>query len=143
MKVAKLGLAVLPAAWLLLVTATPKATQSTSVNDGVYTDAQATRGEDSYKQDCSSCHGAGLAGDGFAPGLAGMEFLGNWNGTTVGDLFDRIQISMPPSSPGAVSAQSKADIIAFMLKFNKFTAGSTELAGSADALKGITLELPK
>ena len=143
MKVAKLGFVVVPAAWLLLVTATPQAAQSKSVNDGVYTDAQATRGEEAYKKDCGSCHGAGLAGDGFAPGLAGSEFLSNWNGTSVGDLFDRIRISMPPSSPGSVPAQSKADIIAFVLKFNKFPAGTTELASSVDALKDIAIALPK
>jgi S-disulfanyl-L-cysteine oxidoreductase SoxD len=143
MKVAKLGFVVLPAAWLVLVTAAPQAAQSKSVNDAVYTEAQATRGEDAYKKDCSSCHGAGLAGDGFAPGLAGSEFLSNWNGTTVGDLFDRIRISMPPSSPGSVSGESKADIIAFVLKFNKFPAGQTELPSGAEALKDIAIALPK
>ena len=143
MKVAKLGFVMLPAAWLLLVTATPQAAQSKTVNTGVFSEAQATRGEDAYKKDCSSCHGAGLAGDGFAPGLAGSEFLSNWNGTSVGDLFDRIRISMPPSSPGSISGQTKADIIAFVLKFNKFPAGTAELTGSTDALKDIAIELPK
>lgn len=143
MKVAKFGFVVLPAAWLVLVTAAPQAAQSKSVNDGVFTEAQATRGEEAYKKDCSSCHGAGLAGDGFAPGLAGSEFLSNWNGTSVGDLFDRIRISMPPSSPGSVPAQSKADIIAFVLQFNKYPAGKTDLAGSTDALKDISIDLPK
>jgi hypothetical protein len=143
MKVAKLGFVMLPVAWLLFVTAAPQAAQPKTVNSGVYSDAQATRGEDAYKKDCGSCHGAGLAGDGFAPGLAGSEFLSNWNGTTVGDLFDRIRISMPPSSPGSVSGQSKADIIAFVLRFNKFPAGSAELTGSTDALKEINIELPK
>ncbi len=143
MKGAKLGFVAVPAAWLLLVTAAPHAAQSQSVNDGVYTEAQATRGEESYNKDCSSCHGAGLAGDGFAPALAGIEFLSNWNGTSAGDLLDRIRISMPPSSPGSISTQSKADIIAFMLKFNRYPAGSTELAGSTEALKTIAIELPK
>lgn len=143
MTVAKFGFVLLTAAWLVLVTAVPQAAQTKSVNDGVFSEAQATRGEDTYKKDCSSCHGAGLAGDGFAPGLAGSEFLSNWNGTTVGDLFDRIRISMPPSSPGSVSAQGKADVIAFVLKFNKFPAGTSDLAGSVDALKNINIELPK
>lgn len=139
----KLGMIVLPAAWLMLVTAGPEAAQTKSVVDGVYTEAQASRGDAAYKKDCSSCHGDGLGGDGFAPGLAGSEFLSNWNGTTVGDLFDRVRISMPPSNPGAVSAQTKADIIAHVLKANKFPAGATELTGSADALKDIKMELPK
>lgn len=143
MKVATLGFIALPAAWLLLVTATPQAAQPKTVNSGVFTEAQATRGEEAYKKDCSSCHGAGLAGDGFAPGLAGSEFLSNWNGTSVGDLFDRMRISMPPSSPASVPNAAKADIIAFVLKFNKFPAGTSELASSTDALKDIAIELPK
>jgi S-disulfanyl-L-cysteine oxidoreductase SoxD len=143
MNFATVGMVALPMVWLALVTATPEAAQSKSVVDGVFSDAQAARGEDAYKKDCSSCHGDGLAGDGFAPGLAGSEFLSNWNGTTVGDLFDRIRISMPPSNPGSVSAQAKADIIAHILKANKFPAGQAELAGNADALKAIKLELPK
>ncbi len=143
MKGAELGFLALPAAWLLLVTATPQAAQPKSVNDGAYTAVQATRGEEAYQKDCGSCHGAGLAGDGAAPGLAGMEFLGNWNGTTVGDLFDRVRISMPPGSPGSLSPQATADIIAFILKFNTYPAGSSELVGSADALKDVRFELPK
>lgn len=139
----RLGMVALPVMWLTLVTAVPEAAQSKSVVDGVFTDEQAARGNASYTKDCSSCHGEGLGGDGFAPALAGAEFLSNWNGTTVGDLFDRIRISMPPSNPGSVSAQAKADIIAHVLKANKFPAGMTELASSADALKDIKMELPK
>jgi S-disulfanyl-L-cysteine oxidoreductase SoxD len=143
MKVAKFGFIALPAAWLLVISATPEAAQSKTVNAGVFTEAQAARGEEAFKKDCSSCHGAGLTGDGSAPGLAGAEFLSNWNGTSVGDLFDRIRISMPPGSPASVPNTAKADIIAFVLKFNKFPAGATELASSTDVLKDIAIELPK
>ena len=61
----------------------------------------------------------------------------------MGDLFDRVRISMPPTSPGSVSAEAKADIIAHVLKANKYPAGQTELAGPADALRQIKMELPK
>ena len=50
---------------------------------------------------------------------------------------------MPPSSPGALPNATKADIIAFVLKYNKFPAGAAELASSTDALKDIAIELPK
>jgi mono/diheme cytochrome c family protein len=141
MKLVKYAFVILLSVWVLLVTATPRAAQSKSVNDGVYTEAQATRGEAAYKKDCSSCHGDGLGGDGFAPGLTGSEFMSNWNGTTVGDLYDRIRISMPPSGPASVPAQSKADIIAFLLRYNKFPAGKAELA--TDGVKDVKFELPK
>ena len=80
MTASKVGLVALPVVWMALVTAAPNAAQTKSVVDGVYSEAQATRGAEAYKKDCSSCHGEGLDGDGFAPGLAGSEFLSNWNG---------------------------------------------------------------
>lgn len=143
MTAAKLGLVAVPVVWMTLLTASPNAAQAKSVVDGVYSEAQATRGAAAYKRDCSSCHGEGLEGDGFAPALAGSEFLSNWNGTTVGDLFDRIRVSMPPSSPGAVPVKDKADIIAHLLKSNKYPAGTDELPSQGGLLKEITLELPK
>ena len=98
MKLSTLGLVAAPAVWLAALSASPMAAQEQSVNAGVYTDAQATRGADTYTKECASCHGAELEGDGFAPALSGTEFLSNWNGTTLGDLFDRIRISMPPAA---------------------------------------------
>lgn len=143
MQLSKLGLVALPAAWLTLLAVAPDAAQEQSVNTGVYTDAQATRGADIYNKECASCHGAGLEGDGSAPALAGGEFLNNWNGTSVGDLFDRIRISMPPGNPSSVPTESKADIIAHVLKTNKYPAGSSEIGKDLEALKQIKIELPK
>ena len=140
MTFAKYGFIAVPAAWLLLATAAPQA-QDKTTNSGVFTEAQVTRGEATYKKECNSCHGEGLEGDGFAPGLAGSEFMSAWNGTNVGDLYDRIRISMPPSNPASVPAQAKADIIAYVLKHNKFPAGQVEL--TPEASKTIKFELPK
>ncbi len=144
MTVSKFGFVALPAVWMALVmTAAPNAAQTKSVVDGVYTEAQAKRGADAYRKDCSTCHGEGLDGDGFAPGLTGSEFMSSWNGTTVGDLFDRIRQSMPPGSPGTLPAKDKVDIVAYLLQSSKFPAGQTELPTDAGALKEIKFELPK
>ena len=83
--------------------------------DGVFTTEQAERGAAAYKTSCSECHGNDLAGDGFAPALTGSEFMGNWNDLSVGDLFERIRISMPPSGPSAVTPAQKADIVAHLM----------------------------
>ncbi len=64
---------------------------SRSVWDGVYTQEQAERGHSLYNEHCTSCHGDTLAGGEVAPPLAGGDFLANWNGLTVGDLFERIR----------------------------------------------------
>ena len=60
MTASKVGLVALPVVWMALVTASPNAEQTKSVVNGVYTEAQATRGAAAYKKDCSSCHGEGL-----------------------------------------------------------------------------------
>jgi len=114
-----------------------------SVWDGVFTDAQADRGLAAYKASCVECHGADLTGDGFAPALVGAEFTGNWNDLSVGDLFERIRVSMPPSGASSVTPAQKADIVAYMLKYNKFPAGKTELEAKTEVLKQIKIELKK
>lgn len=119
------------------------AAAATSVWDGVYTTEQATRGEAVYQTECSSCHGGDLAGDGFAPALAGAEFANTWNGTSLGDLFERMRISMPPSGPSSVKASDKADILAFVLKNGRFPEGKTELPSQAEALKAIQFQANK
>lgn len=110
---------------------------------GVYTEAQAKTGQEVYTKNCAECHGQDLGGDGFAPGLKGPEFMNNWNGLTVGDLYERIRVSMPPNNPNAVNAKEKVDIIAYILKEDGFPAGKADLPVAADGLKAIKFEATK
>jgi len=121
----------------------PPAQTSKSVWDGVYTEDQAKRGGALYKQWCASCHGPELEGGEMAPGLVGGGFTSNWNGLTVGDIFDRTRTTMPQDSPGALSREQVADVTAFILSMNKFPAGSTELATQSEMLKQIKFEATK
>jgi S-disulfanyl-L-cysteine oxidoreductase SoxD len=114
--------------------------ESQSVWDGVYTEEQAKRGEALYQKDCSTCHGDRLNGTGEAPALSGGSFLSNWNGLTVGDLFERIRKTMPQDKPGRVTRQEKADVLAYILSFNKFPSGKSELRHQAEWLKQIQFE---
>ena len=113
------------------------ARQAQSVWDGIYTAEQAQRGEPLYQQSCAECHGPDLAGGEMSPGLVGGEFVWNWNGLSLGDLFERLRVSMPQGVPGSVSRQEKADILAFLLEANDFPAGDTELANRTGMLAGI------
>ena len=116
---------------------------SKSVWDGVYTAAQADRGQAAYAQNCANCHGAQLAGTGEAKPLAGPEFLSNWNGLTMGDLFDRTRTTMPMDRPGALSRETYADALAYVLKFNGFPAGAAELDRRSEVLAGIRIDAYK
>jgi len=117
-------------------------TTSTTTSDqttwsGVYTEAQAKRGEALYADKCSSCHAPDLTGLDQAPPLAGNDFNTDWNDLSLDDLFDRIHISMPADKPGTLSRQEVADVIAFILQRGHFPAGQAELSTQAEALKGI------
>src|SRR4051794_12374515 len=68
--------------------------ESKTMWDGVFSDTQRRTGAQVAKAACSSCHGDALAGDA-APPLAGPEFLSAWNGRSVGDLYEKIQTTMP------------------------------------------------
>jgi len=144
----RIAFVVLATAWTAGITQSSLRAQAApagarTVWDGVYTDAQADRGVVAYKAACTECHGADLTGDGFAPALTGAEFAGNWNELSVGDLFERIRISMPPSGPSTVTPAQKADIIAYLMKINKYPAGKTELEGKTEVLKLIKIEMKK
>ena len=114
------------------------AMQTRTVWDGVYTAEQAVRGAPLYEQSCAECHGSDLTGGEMAPGLAGSEFAWNWNGLSVGDLFERVRISMPQGEPSSVSRQDKADILAYMFERSGIPAGETELATRTATLAGIS-----
>ncbi len=135
--VSTLLLAVAPA--LLSQTSGP----SRSVRDGVYTEAQAQRGQPLYNQLCASCHGDRLSGAEEAPDLAGGAFLASWNGATANDLFERIRVSMPQNRPGSLSRQQNVDVVVFIFRANQFPAGKTELASAAEQLKQIRFEASK
>jgi S-disulfanyl-L-cysteine oxidoreductase SoxD len=128
---------------VLVARAQETAATSRSVWDGVYTEEQAKRGEEFYRKECASCHGDTLVGGGGAAPLTGGAFLSNWNGLTVGDLFDRIRKTMPQGSLGKLTKQQDTDILAYLLSFNKFPAGKTELQKQVEFLREIRFEATK
>lgn len=139
----RIAIAIVPLVTVCVLQAAIGAQPTKSVWDGVYTEEQANRGKQGYAEQCASCHGPELTGGEMAPALAGGEFLAGWDGLTVGDLFERIRISMPQNAPGSLSGAQNADILAFMFAANKFPAGTTELAKDAMVLKSIKFEAKK
>ena len=123
---------------LILVSA-----QSKTTLDGVYSAAQATRGQKIYADSCASCHGPDLDGNGQAPPLAGKEFNGDWIDLQLSDLFDRTRASMPADKPGSLTPAQTSDVIAFLLQKATFPAGPGDLPMDAAALKGIKFVRPQ
>jgi S-disulfanyl-L-cysteine oxidoreductase SoxD len=122
----------------ILVIAQGKTTQ-----DGVYTDAQAKRGEQTYANACASCHGADLSGSGQAPALGDADFNKEWDGLPLSDLFERIHATMPADAPGTMKPQEVADVMAFIFAKAHIPAGAADLPSEIAALKPIAYAAPK
>jgi mono/diheme cytochrome c family protein len=117
--------------------------QTASIWDGVYTDAQATRGAAGFSGHCANCHGANLGGTGEAPALAGPQFLSDFDSLSLGDLFDRVRTTMPQDNPASLTRDQYADILAFLLKANGMPAGAKELDRRSEYLKAIGFSAAK
>jgi mono/diheme cytochrome c family protein len=122
---------------------TVRAQATRSVNEGVYTAEQAKRGEAVYKEQCSACHGDNLEGSGPMPPLAGKDFLANWQGKTVGDLFEKTSTTMPATAPGSLTPDQAADVISYLLSKDSFPAGSAALESKVEPLQQIKIDAPK
>ena len=106
-----------------------------SVKAGVYTPAQADRGQVLYRSKCASCH---------APNRFTDEDLFHkvYAGKPLWELFDVISDTMPEEDPGGMKPDEYADVIAYLLKLNGFPAGPDDLPTSKEALSAILMEKP-
>jgi mono/diheme cytochrome c family protein len=102
----------------------------TAIWSGVYTMAQAARGQTRYEASCRSCHQDG-------PRRADA-FMREWGGTGLESVFNLIKVSMPAGAPSSLSDDAYLDIVAYMLQVNAFPSGGTEL--TAGAIKSIKIE---
>ena len=105
---------------------------------GIYTAAQAKRGQVLYDDFCRPCHGPALAGDTAAP-LVGPAFNELWKDKTYRDLFEKIRTTMPPDAPGTVTRQQVAAIVAYKLSLDRFPAGQMELTTDLVVLRLIPI----
>ena len=114
-----------------------------TAQDGVFTDAQANRGNALYQDNCASCHGGSLQGEEENPPLSGKHFSSRWGGLPVSAIYGFINTQMPLGQPGALGVQADADIVAYILSVNKFPAGQVELPADNNVLKTITINKPQ
>src|SRR3984957_20835538 len=98
---------------------------------GPFTAAQADAGRTAYAANCMSCHQANMAGEGDALPLAGNTFIAAWGKRSTTDLYNTIRTSMPYGNPGSLDAATYASLVAFILKANGATPGSSAFAPTA------------
>ena len=119
------------------------AQQPRTVWDGVFTVAQANRGESLYADGCARCHGDTLGGLEAAPPLTGTAFYTNWEGETLQALFERMRTSMPPDKPGSLSRAQATELVAHLLRVGGYPAGEMPLDAAGLSLTTIRMYKPQ
>ena len=105
-----------------------------SVLDGVFTAAQASRGERTFSDVCAACHDTGE--------FSGGRFRISWVGRPVGELFETISTLMPEADPGSLSPAEYAAIVAYLLQVNGYPAGDADLPTNVRALGQLEIVSP-
>lgn len=115
----------------VLLTCAPLALQAEprTLNDGIYTEAQAESGEALYKDQCLTCHDKKY----FRP------VLKRWEGQSLGVFYTVMFSSMPESNPGSLALEDYADILAYILSLSRYPEGDTALASAPEAMNEITI----
>ena len=106
-----------------------------------YSSDQGDRGKVRYTKDCEECHGDDLKGglNGGAP-LRGLAFEEKYfDGLPASLMFAFMSSTMPPNSPGRYSANTYADLMAYVLKRNGVKDGAP-LPSDLDALDYLLME---
>lgn len=93
---------------------------------GVFSDAQAARGERVFVEKCAYCHRADLSGGEIGKPLRGVPFLIRWEGK-LSSLFFKIGNTMPQDKPATMEPGDVTDILSFIMKMNAVPSGTTEL----------------
>src|SRR5436853_2791474 len=84
-----------------------------NILNGVFTDAQAARGDAVFAEKCARCHeGADVDG----PPLTGDPFIDRWREDSLEPLYIFIKTKMPQNAPGSLDAATALDVVAFLLK---------------------------
>jgi hypothetical protein len=100
-----------------------------SIWSGVFTEAQARRGENDFAQfHCGYCHHPDMSGDvseGVSP-LRGDHFMVNWDRQPLSDFVRRIHLN-PSDQSADMDIETATDITAYVLAANGLPYGKSEL----------------
>jgi mono/diheme cytochrome c family protein len=113
--------------------------------DGVFTEAQATRGRAAYEGACALCHGRRLNGAPddpdmrSSPPLARARFLRVWDGRSLATLYEYTRATMPEDNPSSLTEEEYVDVVAYMLSVGGMPVGGEELQADARSLARVVI----
>ncbi len=101
---------------------------------GLYTAAQAARGEAVHKAVCAECHEM--------QDFTNEDFKLNWNGSTLFELYESIRTTMPDENPGTLTQQQYTDVVTYLLRLNELPEGDKEFVADSATASAVVLRLP-
>ena len=99
--------------------------------DGIFTAAQADRGDALFGQHCARCHSI--------QEFTGPAFNTVWADTPASALYLRIANTMPMDQPGSLSTEQTTALLAHILDSNGMPSGDQPLTGDLSWLTGIQM----
>jgi alcohol dehydrogenase (cytochrome c) len=102
------------------------ATLAANATPGLFTAAQAVRGQQVFSQSCVKCHRVA--------DQTGAAFRAKWGSGGLGVLFNVISRTMPENAGGSLSKADYAAIIAYMLSESGYPPGPSDLPDDPDLL---------
>jgi cytochrome c5 len=106
-------------------------TTAAASGDGHFTASQADTGRDTFRGLCTECHYSGEFSD--------AQFKFKWSRRTAESLYDIIFTQMPESAPGSLTPDQATSLVAYILRMNGFSPGSSPLPPDPTVLGGISL----
>lgn len=103
----------------------------TSSGDGIFTAAQAERGEGLFNTHCVRCHSI--------QEFRGPAWNSIWAGAPLSALYVRIANTMPLDQPGSLGSTEATAITAHILAANGMPGGEEMLSGDLQWMTGISL----
>lgn len=104
----------------------PEVSEDPTTADGIFTMAQAQRGEELFNEVCSECHDVEDWMD--------NAFRGRWEDQSVFQLWYYINDRMPYDDPWSLSRQQVTDVLTYILDLNDLPTGDSELATDDDSI---------
>jgi mono/diheme cytochrome c family protein len=106
-----------------------------SVRDGVFSAAQAARGERLFASICTNCHE-------LSEFTAADAYLEEVDGKPLWETFEYISSEMPEDDPGSLRPQDYADVLAYLFRMYGLPSGDSDLGVDEQSLRAIAIARP-
>jgi mono/diheme cytochrome c family protein len=106
-----------------------------TVRDGVFSSAQAARGERLFEAICASCHE-------IAEFTAAGAYLEDVEGDPLWETFEYVSADMPEDDPGSLPPEDYAAVLAYIFSRYGLPSGATDLPVDQSSLEAIRIVRP-